>query len=80
MEHKRNKHQRLPMGRKNTKVTSVFCHHDFPLFCLSFSPSLCLCLMWTPASSVLSVVDATNKFTQTAKVQCRKGTAWPLSE
>ena len=37
-------------------------------------------LMRTLASSVRDVVDATNKFTWTAEVLWRKGTARPLSE
>ena len=37
-------------------------------------------LMQTPTSSIHGVVDVTNKFTRTAEVLWRKGTAWPLSE
>ena len=33
----------------------------------------------TQACGVRGVVGATNKFTLTAEVQWRKGTAWPLS-
>lgn len=37
-------------------------------------------LRWTLASGARGVVDAVNKFTWTADVRWRKGTAWPVSE
>ena len=37
-------------------------------------------MMRTLTSGVRGIVDVMNKFTWTAEVLWRKGTAWPLSE